>query len=49
MNSFTFRLVATNGCEFLCDGVVVAWAVDALWAALIVAELNRAAIIAVET
>jgi hypothetical protein len=45
MNNFTFRRVATNGCEVLDpNGVVVAWAVDELWAVLLVAALNRAVV-----
>lgn len=41
MNDFTFRRVATAGCEILFKGIVVAWAVDEVWAALIVARLNN--------
>jgi hypothetical protein len=38
---FTFRLCATSGCELLTPGGhVVAWTVDAAWAAVIVELLN---------
>jgi hypothetical protein len=40
--SFSFRLVGTVGCEIVADGVVVAWTVDELWAAIIVGLLNGA-------
>jgi len=40
-SDFSYRLIGTTGCEILCDGEVVAWAVDALWAAIIVALLNN--------
>jgi hypothetical protein len=40
-NEYTFRRVATAGCEILRDGIVVAWTVDEEWAALIVARLNN--------
>ena len=39
--SYTYRRVATTGCEILFNGVVVAWAVDETWAAVIVAKLNN--------
>ena len=40
--SFAYRPVGTMGCEILADGVVVAWTVDAAWAAVIVALLDGA-------
>jgi hypothetical protein len=43
MNSaFTFRVVGSTGCEILCDGSVVAWAGDEMWAVRIVALMNNA-------
>ena len=39
---FSFRRSGTAGCEILNpDGEVVAWTVEELWAALIVALLNE--------
>jgi hypothetical protein len=39
---FTARRSGTTGCEILNhDGEIVAWTVDELWAAKIVAALNR--------
>ncbi len=40
--TFTYRLVGTNGCEILADGEVVAWTVDEPWAAVIVGLLDGA-------
>ncbi len=43
MNGFTFRLAGSTGCEILSpDGVVIAWTVNPVTAAVIVALLNRA-------
>ena len=43
MDGFTFRLAGSMGCEILSpNGEVVAWAVDSVMAAIIVALLNRA-------
>jgi hypothetical protein len=39
--TFTFRLVATTGCEILQDNNVVAWTIDEIWAARIVAALSN--------
>ncbi len=40
--SFSFRRVATSGCEIAApDGVVIAWTVDAVWVAMLVDLLNR--------
>lgn len=40
-SEFTYRRVGTTGCEILDpNGVVVAWSVDEMWAAVIVARLN---------
>ena len=39
-NNFSFRRVGTSGCEILCGDHVVAWAVDELWAAMIVNSLR---------
>jgi hypothetical protein len=41
--AFASRKVGTVGHEILADGVVVAWAADAVWAARIVAALSREA------
>lgn len=42
-NDYTWRRVGTCGCEILgSDGIVVAWAADDLWAAIIVHVLNTA-------
>ena len=42
-NAFTFRLIASTGCEILnSDGSVVAWTVDEVTAARIVDLLNEA-------
>ena len=41
-NNFTYRRSGSSGCEIVDpDGVVIAWTVDEVWAAMIVAELNR--------
>ena len=40
--SFSFRLVGSTGCEILKQDTVVAWTVDAAWAAMIVSLLNKA-------
>lgn len=37
--TFTFRLVGTTGCEILQDGQVIAWTIDEVLAAKIVAAL----------
>jgi len=43
MEQYTFRLVGSRGCEILnADGTVVAWAVNPVTAAIIVALLNLA-------
>jgi len=44
-NNFTYRRSGSSGCEIAdADGNIIAWAVDELWATVIVAQLNRAAI-----
>ncbi len=40
--TFSFRRVATMGCEIVGPNGVVAWTVDSAWAALIVTLLNGA-------
>ncbi len=41
-NEFTFRRVATNGCEVHDpSGVVIAWTANELWAAIITHLLNN--------
>ena len=40
--TFTFRLVGTVGCEIVGPDGVIAWTVDAAWAAVIVGLLNGA-------
>ena len=41
-NEFTFRRVATNGCEVHDpNGVVIAWTANELWAAIITHLLNN--------
>ena len=40
--TFTFRQVGTTGCEIVGPDGVIAWTVDSVWAALIVALLNGA-------
>jgi len=43
MNNFTFRLIGSTGYEILnSDGWVLAWTVDEVTAARIVALLNEA-------
>jgi len=43
-NKFTYRRSGSTGCEILdSDGNVVAWAMDELWAVVIVAGLNSSA------
>ena len=43
MDEFTFHLAGSTGCEILSpDGTVVAWTVNPMTAAIIVALLNRA-------
>jgi hypothetical protein len=38
---YIFRRIGTCGCEIISpDGLVVAWAVDEVWAVLIVRGLN---------
>ena len=39
--SYTYRRIGTTGCEILCRGIVVAWAVDEAWAATIAQLLNQ--------
>ena len=40
--AFSFRLVATMGCEIVGPDGVIGWTVDELWAVLIVTLLNGA-------
>jgi len=35
-----FRRIGTTGCEILCQDQVIAWSVDEVWAARIVAALQ---------
>ncbi len=39
---YSARRVGTTGHEVLRDGLVVAWAIDEVWAVTVVAALNRA-------
>jgi hypothetical protein len=39
--TFTFSRVGTRGCEIVGPEGVIAWTVDAAWAAIIVGLLNR--------
>lgn len=41
--AFTFRQVATAGCEIVGPDGVIGWTVDSAWAVAIVALLNAAA------
>lgn len=41
--TYTFRRSGTTGCEILdLDGVVIAWTIDELWAAVICRLLSTA-------
>ena len=40
--SFSYRRVGTTGCEIMDHGIVIAWATNEAWAAVIMALLNEA-------
>ena len=47
--TFSFRQVATAGCEIVGPDGVIAWTVDSVWAALIVKLLNGASEVSLTT